>query len=431
MSKKKLTIIIASLVVLVLAVTGGVFFFLSQNNNAQERLQSSSTGKQIIATLDAAEHAPSTITVAPASQKWWDILTKTLPQNQQLEQLTYDKVSNNATYLATSISGGGMYSDYYKFGMNTMMVIYETHADVLVTAETMPLGVPYFVSGNLLILPPKEAFADVDYVLTALDNTAEVITHNDLKLEDKALMSVDLHSLILNTAKSVEGISEAQFIRDFGTLFGLQENSGWVGTSTDGVTWEGSFYNLTRLPSITEIAEYYNDAARMILVDGREIRPEELENEEDYSGFVDPHQGYALQVFSVRTNHVAIGANTYDLSYPGENPGPLPVEEGVYQIVMNPNPFISYMKDMKMTYPFTNVELMTITLLDETGTSVIVFETSERVPEVIPDGVVDPNTSLPPGQEPVDPDAGVEDTTPENSENSDSSDVSDELKENG
>jgi hypothetical protein len=291
-------------------------------------------------------------------------------------KVDFDTVKANAIYVSTAISSGSQYDDYYKFNLPTLMVAYQTPQEATSVAETLPLGTTYYVVNNLLIFSPKEAFIDTDFAVEAYNEAQTRITADDLKLKGQALMTINLQAMVDNLAH-VEQEEDAAFIKEFGNVFGFNENSYWSGMSPDGITWEGKFHNLDKLPTTADVSEYFNSAVRAIDVNGDEVKMEEI-SEEEYGGFIDPNQAYALQAFSIRTNEFSLGSNTTDGSYPGVVPPVLPEEEGVYQIKMNTNDFLSYMQNRHMTYPLTNSGTITITVKDASGKSTIKFQTIEE-----------------------------------------------------
>lgn len=371
MSKKKLYTIIGAVIVTIAVVLTTIL--LIKNPNGTPELQKTEVGKQIQSVLTVDNRPASTIVVAPATEKWWNNLTSTLPEDQLSDQVTWDGLKKNALYISTAVSGGGTYNDYYKFNLSTLIVAYDTKEATNKVASELPLGTNYLVSNNLLLFTPNEAFSDLDYALDAYESTQDRIKTDDIVLKDKALMTIDLRAMVDNLIVKQETKEEKQFLTDFGKLFDLEVGASWVGMSPDGITWDGQFYGVKKLPSTKEINDVFFSTVRA--VDGDKVmKPEEITDPE-WSGFLEENQYRALTAMSVRTNEQVVGMASVTAGAPGiTGPGLLPKDEGIYQIQFAVNNFIALVQNRHMTYPYTNAGVITITLLDKGGKSTIVFE---------------------------------------------------------
>lgn len=372
MTKKKLYALIAGGIAVVLAIATTIVLVVTNNTNTPQ-LEKTEVGKQIQSVLTVDNRPASTIAIAPATEKWWTTLTSTLPEGQLSEEVKWDLVSKNASYISSTVSGGGSYDDYYKYNLNTLIVAYKTVEDLNKVAEKLPPGASYLVSNNLLLFTPGEAFSDLDYALDAYESTQERIAEDDIKLDDEALLTIDLRAMVDNLIIKQPEQDEKDFLNKFADLFGLEVGASWVGKSPDGITWEGEFHGLNKLPTTKEVDDLFYSTVKA--VDGDKIiSPDEITDPE-WGGFIEEHQYRALVAMAIRTNDKSIGMASVTAGGPGvTGPGVLPKEEGVYEIQFAVNNFLALVQDRHMTYPYTNAGVVTITLKDAGGKSTIKFE---------------------------------------------------------
>jgi len=369
MSKK--TIILSSIAVFVVAVlVAGYFLFLAPKTQ-QQKLEESTTYEMITGMTSVNGIEPASTVVAPASQKWWDNLLQ-FSSDDALDEVDYSPLSKNAQYIAFTNSPGDSYQLYASLGMSTTFIVYNTTEDARAAGKTLgDEGHSHFVRANMLMFLPEGAQTDLDYAIAQFVNSELVIEDNDLSLDDSAVWQINFADF----SKMYTKDKPAEDIKVFETtmaLMGISEESGWIGTSTDGLSWEGEIVNpaINELPDPSTVEGYLASQVGFLLKDGTVGYGDEV-TEENQTGIIYQRQSLLTSYMLISNNEEVAGSLTNDDTLETDEGKILPKSEGIFRVETSPNAFFALMMAQSSVYAVTDFSNVVFTLKDTDGTSTI------------------------------------------------------------
>lgn len=364
----KKTIILSSIAVgLLVTIIVGYFIFLAPKSQ-EDQLEESTTYEMITGLTSINGIEPSSTVIAPASQKWWDSLLL-FSSNQTLDELDYSTLSNNAKYIAFTNSPGDSYKIYAKLGMSTTFIVYNTSEDAREAGRSLSPTTPSFVRANLLMLLPEGARSDVDYAITQFTNSTAVIEDSDLSLDDNAVWQINFADFS-NMYTNGETQEDIDVFENTSIMLGIASEAGWIGTSTDGLNWDGKLVNsaTNTVPDPTNIMAYLSSQLGYLLKDGTVASPD-LVTEENQTGVIYQRQSLLTSYMLISNNEeVAGGLTDYDTGEIDKGEV-LPESEGILQIETSPNAFFGLMMAKTSIYAVTDFSNVIFTIEDADGTS--------------------------------------------------------------
>ena len=366
----KKTLILSSIAVFVLAaMVAGYFIFIAPKSQEQ-KLAESTTYEMISGLTSVNGVEPASTVISPASQKWWDSLLL-FSSNKALDDLDYSTISKNAKFIAFTNSPGDSYEVYATLGMSTTFVVYNTAEDAREAGKTLTGVTPIFVRANLLMLLPDGAKSDVDYAISQYTNSTSVIEESDLSLDNKAIWQInfaDFSTMYTNGEKSED-------IKVFETttlMLGITSEAGWIGTSSDGLNWDGKLVNsdTNTIPDPTNIISYLSSQLGFLLKDGTLGSGDEV-TEENQTGVIYQRQSMLTNYMLISNNKEVAGGLTDYATGAIDKGEVLPESEGILRVETSPNAFFGLMMAKTSIYAVTDFSNVVFTVEDADGTSSI------------------------------------------------------------
>ena len=286
-------------------------------------------------------------------------------------RLDYSTISKNAKFIAFTNSPGDSYEVYATLGMSTTFVVYNTAEDAREAGKTLTGVTPIFVRANLLMLLPDGAKSDVDYAISQYTNSTSVIEESDLSLDNKAIWQInfaDFSTMYTNGEKSED-------IKVFETttlMLGITSEAGWIGTSSDGLNWDGKLVNsdTNTIPDPTNIISYLSSQLGFLLKDGTLGSGDEV-TEENQTGVIYQRQSMLTNYMLISNNKEVAGGLTDYATGAIDKGEVLPESEGILRVETSPNAFFGLMMAKTSIYAVTDFSNVVFTVEDADGTSSI------------------------------------------------------------
>ena len=371
--KNKVIAITASSALVAGIIAGGVALSIVSNQKTYAPQDAISA----MLTIDGVK--PASIMVAPATDTWWNALLTASP-NQSLDSVKFSDISSGAQYVATSMSKGKQYVNASSVGVPTTFVIYNTPAEAeaayqKIILANMPTNAEVIdsstklyptVSGNFLLFIPEGSFSDVDYALNAYKTVAGDNAKMKTLSNKQATWTLDFEDFatILNGDSSKES---KKVYTDLVSQLGIGKDTTWSGTSTDGLTWEGSFqnYQAANVSTPAEIATFLNSLIT--------YNPGQLELSDK------PETGYDIPITDI--NQAIIGSCCMIVSNSDSTVGSIidgtgsikgaPLgNKGFLEVEIAPNTWMGIIAK-RTAYEFTGFKTMTVLVKDKNGASTI------------------------------------------------------------
>jgi hypothetical protein len=366
----KKTIILSSIAVFVLAaIVAGYFLFMAPKS--QEQKLAESTTYEMITGLTAINGVkPASTVISPASQKWWDSLLL-FSSNKTLDELDYSKLSKNAEYIAFTNSPGDAYEVYATLGMSTTFIVYNTPEDARAAGRTLAATTPNFVRANLLMLLPDGAKSDLDYAIAQYTNSTLVIEENDLSLDDTAVWQInfaDFSTMYTNGEKS----EDVKVFETTSLMLGITSEAGWVGTSSDGLNWDGKLLDSATdtVPNPTNIMAYLSSQLGFLLKDGTVGTTVEV-TQENQTGVIYQRQSLLTNYMLISNNEEVAGGLADSETGVIDEGKILPASEGILRVETSPNAFFALMMAETSIYAVTDFSNVVFTVKNANGDSTI------------------------------------------------------------
>lgn len=376
MSKNKVILIVVSVLAVVAVVAGGILWSLKPVT-VQERLESSNTYQALDTILSVDGKKPVSLIIAPAEKQWWDTLLD-FNSNVEVDGVDFESVSNGANYVAYTISQGKDFEQQGDFGLGTTFIFYST--DELATdAGTRLSNVSYFVKDNVLAFITPGAFSDVDYDFATFYQSETEVNLEDLNLNGQAIMQINFQGF---SDAYLDGYpaEKTEVYNNFTSLLGISPESGWVGYSNDGLTWEGQFYNVA-VQDVTEpsvVFDYFGEQQLVELTDGSLVPIPTEENdiiipEEDQTGFIFPRQADLINFMIYETQSDAGGRLTNLETGEAIDEAEVLTDGSLLRLKINVVPWLTIMLDENSSSILSPFEYVEVAVNEADGTSTIVF----------------------------------------------------------
>lgn len=378
MSKKAKLAILITAVILVIAIVVTVIITLPKNDNSKlETLKKATTYSEISKAVTVSNIKPGSVVIAPATDKWWKSL-KQFSSNTDLEKVDFNKVSKGATYVAYSNSNGIQYAATDTLGLSTTFVAYGTEKAATEASKALGETLPVVAKGNLLLFIPQGAFSDVDYSLKENKDKIKIkLDTSDIDLNGQAVWRIDFDDF----AKTYTQDKNALDIDVYNTtlkMLGVTKGTEWLGYSKDGLNWSGKFYtqdNEYKLSSPNKIIAYLNNQIAFLKQDGSYAYG--MNNtipEDEQTGVILPRQSIVTSYMRISDNKSSSGGILDKESGKVIKGKALPKSEGIYQVEIEPNSWLSFMMNADTSSDYTKFSKMTLTITDEKGNSKIALE---------------------------------------------------------
>lgn len=378
MSKKAKLAILITAVILVIAIVVTVIITLPKNDNSKlETLKKATTYSEISKAVTVSNIKPGSVVIAPATDKWWKSL-KQFSSNTDLEKVDFNKVSKGATYVAYSNSNGIQYAATDTLGLSTTFVAYGTEKAATEASKALGETLPVVAKGNLLLFIPQGAFSDVDYSLKENKDKIKIkLDTSDIDLNGQAVWRIDFDDF----AKTYTQDKNALDIDVYNTtlkMLGVTKGTEWLGYSKDGLNWSGKFYtqdNEYKLSSPNKIITYLNNQIAFLKQDGSYAYG--MNNtipEDEQTGVILPRQSIVTSYMRISDNKSSSGGILDKESGKVIKGKALPKSEGIYQVEIEPNSWLSFMMNADTSSDYTKFSKMTLTITDEKGNSKIALE---------------------------------------------------------
>jgi hypothetical protein len=370
---RKLFIIIAIAVVAVLVAV--ITFFAVKNNQPEtieDKISKSTVGTDISEVTTVNGEPAASIVVAPPSQKWWDTLLG-YSTNPTLKDLNFDDYDENADYVAFTMSPGNNFQSQGVLGLPTTFIVYENEDSATKVADFINSrgGLGFQQVGNMILFIQDGAYSDVNYAVDQFDNTKDRTDNADLELNDTAFMAFNFKSFTSLYAAGLND-NDSETVDTTLALLGMTNQTVWSGTSKDGLTWDGTFSNTDfKQPNTpTSIRDYLSGRSYYLDVDGS-VKLTSEATDTNQTGVQYPAQSILISSggMSVRSNEEAVGVDAE-----GTPIKALPASEGLYQVSVDLNRWLTVMRSGDVVYSYTGFQTLTATVKDATGKSTIVLE---------------------------------------------------------
>lgn len=370
---RKLFIIIAIAVVAVLVAV--ITFFAvknSQPETVEDKISKSTVGTDISEVTTVNGEPAASIVVAPPSQKWWDTLLG-YSTNPTLKDLNFDDYDEGADYVAFTMSPGNNFQSQGVLGLPTTFIVYENEDAATKIADFINSkgGLGFQQVGNMILFIQDGAYSDVNYAVDQFDNTKDRTDNADLELNDTAFMAFNFKSFTSLYAAGLND-NDSETVDTTLALLGMTNQTVWSGTSKDGLTWDGTFSNTDfKQPNTpTSIRDYLSGRSYYLDVDGS-VKLTSEATDTNQTGVQYPAQSILISSggMSVRSNKEAVGVDAE-----GAPIKALPASEGLYQVSVDLNRWLTVMRSGDVVYSYTGFQTLTATVKDATGKSTIVLE---------------------------------------------------------
>ena len=374
-SKKK-TIILSAVALVLLAIIAIIAFILSTPKTIENRLYESDTFTLVEGATTVDEVAPSTIIIAPSTQEWWANLLS-YSSSSTLSEFDYSLVEKNSVYISYTNSKGGQYESFDSVGMSTTIIIYKTAADAIAAGAAVGNAYPYEVRSNMLLLIPQGAYSDIDYALEQYNKSKFNINNTDLELDNKAMMQINFDDFADSYTKDMSDIDITTFTETM-KMFGIEKGneSGWSGTSSDGMNWNGKFVNVdtSKISKPSEVIKYLSQQIAIEKTDGTYVfGTESTIQEDEQTGVYELRQSVLVNYMAISTTDETAGSLYSAESQTPEPSTKLKTDEGLLKVEFNVNPWLAFMKSEITSYPVTGFDTATILVTDTDGSSTISF----------------------------------------------------------
>lgn len=377
MSKKTKTIIIIVSIIAVVGIVIGGLLWMLRPVTIQDRLESSSTYKTIESIVKVDEREPVSVVIAEATQDWWNILLK-YNSNPELPNVNFSNLTENAQFIAYTASQGADYDSAGDLALGTTFIFY-TNEQAAADAAVNLTGVSYTVKENVIAFIKPGAFSDVDYNFVDFYQVEQELLLEDLNLNGRAIMQINFQGF---TEAYTEGYPEerTEVFKNFSALMGITPESGWVGYSTDGLTWSGQFYGLDieTVTAPSTVFDYFNQQQLIELKDGTLVpMPQEgdpIIPEEDQTGFIFPRQSNLFFFMVYETANDSGGQLINPTTNEVLEEAEVLTDGNLLRVKMDIVPWLTIMLDdstSSIVSPFSTVELI---VSDLEGRSTIIFE---------------------------------------------------------
>jgi hypothetical protein len=364
------TLVIVALIVTLLAVH-------KSQPTALEKVDKSQTYSQVEKAVTVSNIKPGSVVVAPADEKWWKTLLE-FSSNNDLANVDFNKVSKGATYVAYSNSNGIQYAATDTLGLSTTFVAYDTEKAATEAYKAIMDTTPVVAKGNLLLFVPQGAFSDIDYSLkTNKDKIKITLDTSDIDLNGQAVWRIDFDDF----SKTYTQNKEALDIEVYNTtlkMLGITKGTEWMGYSKDGLNWSGKFYtkdNEHKFSSPNKIITYLNNQIAFLKQDGSYAYG--MNNaipEDEQTGVILPRQSIVTSYMRISDNKSSAGGILNKESGKVVKGEALPKNEGIYQVEIEPNSWLSFMMNADTSSQYTKFSKMTLTMTDDKGNSKIALE---------------------------------------------------------
>ena len=372
--KNKVIAITATSALVAGIIAGGVAFSIANSQKTYTPQDAISA----MLTVDGVK--PASIMVAPATDIWWKTVLNASP-NASLEAVKFSDISAGAQYVSTSMSKGKQYANASTVGVPTTFVVYDTPANAEAAYQklmqaNMPTATTELVdsskklspvvSGNFLLFIPEGAFSDVDYALKAYESVAGDNAKMKTLSSNQASWTLDFEDFatILNAQSSKES---KKVYTDLVSKLGIGKDTTWSGTSSDGITWEGSFknYQAEKVSAPAQIATYLSSLIS--------YNPGQMELPDK------PDTGYDIPITDI--NQAIIGSCCMIVSNSDSTVGNIvdgtsnikgaPLgNKGFLEVEIAPNTWMGAIAQ-RTAYEFTGYKTMTVLVKDKNGASTI------------------------------------------------------------
>lgn len=366
---------IAALVVIVLVIT--LVSVTNKQPTALEKVEKSETYSQVKNAVTVSNIKPGSVVVAPANEKWWNSLLE-FSNNADLKKIDFEKISKDATYVAYSNSNGIQYAATDTLGLSTTFVAYTTEKAAAGAYKALMNTTPVAVKGNLLLFIPEGAFSDIDYSLKANKDKIKIkLDTSDIDLNGQAVWRIDFDDFAKTYTQDKEAL-DIEVYNNTLKMLGVTKGTEWLGYSKDGLNWSGKFYtqdNEYKLSSPNKVITYLNNQIAFLKQDGSYAYG--MNNaipEDEQTGVILPRQSIVTSYMRISDNKSSSGGILDKESGKVIKGKALPKSEGIYQVEIEPNSWLSFMMNADTSSDYTKFSKMTLTITDEKGNSKIALE---------------------------------------------------------
>lgn len=367
--KKKLTLIIGVAIGLVVVLVAGFLTFMLLKPSTTQQNVNSKTFEMVTGAVTVDKVKPASIVLTPATQEWWNKLTN-FTSNIEIAKVDFNSLKDGAVYNAFTVSKGKKFKNYSSFGLPTTFIVYSDVKKAEAASAKVDATIDHVQAGNMLLFLPAGAFSDVDYALTQYKDATKV-TGSDLNLNGKAMWQIsvkEFNSIYLQGRKQ----EDIQTYNQFLSKIGVTENTGWVGYSKDGLSWDGNVVNgnLGAAVSLKDLNAFLSQQVAYLKTDGTLAYGQNVPPENEQSGIIYPRQSILSNCCMIISNNSeTIGELLPDNSKDKITGKPLTKTEGIYQVQAYSNKFLALMMGDTTAYPVWGFDKVTFTLQDISGKS--------------------------------------------------------------
>lgn len=377
MSKKAKIITLVTAIIVVIAVVITVITNLPNGNSKLESVKKAKTYSEISKAVTVSNIKPGSVVVAPGSEKWWKKLL-IFSNNNDLEKISFDKVSKGAVYVAYSNSNGIQYAATDTLGLSTTFVAYDTEKAATEAYKAIMDTTPVVAKGNLLLFIPQGAFSDIDYSLKANKDKIKVtLDTSDIDLNGQAVWRIDFDDFAKTYTQNKDALDIEVYDNTI-KMLGITKGTEWLGYSKDGLNWAGKFYTKDdehKLSSPSKIITYLNNQIAFLKQDGSYAYG--MNNsipEGEQTGVILPRQSIVTSYMRISDNKSSAGGMLNKESGKVIKGKPLSKSEGIYQVEIEPNAWLSFMMNADTSSEYTKFSKLTLTITDDKGNSKIALE---------------------------------------------------------
>lgn len=365
---KRPFILWAAVGLVVVLIAGFLTFILLKPSETQQNV-SSKTFEMVTGAVTVNKVKPASIVVTPATQDWWNKLAN-FTSNSEIAKVDYNALKDGAVYNAFTTSKGKKFKGYSSFGLPTTFIVYSDAKKAEAANAKVDASIDHVLAGNMLLFLPTGAFSDVDYALAQYKDAVK-LNASDLNLDNQAMWQINVkefNSIYLQGRKK----EDVKTYNEFLTKIGVNEDTGWVGYSKDGLSWDGNVVNgsLASAVSLRDLNAFLSAQIAYLKTDGSLTYGQDVPPENEQSGIVYPRQSMLTNCcMIVSNNSETIGELLPDNSSDKITGKPLAKSEGVYQVQIYSNKFLALMMGDTTAYPVWGFDKVTFTVKDASGKS--------------------------------------------------------------